>query len=103
MAYINEHTPTNLFRKMPVPLLRHSATAPLVKIRENSGSHFHWRSMLEIHYVKPWNGYPLRKIKGTGVGNCSNPMPLSSKGLWINVKEEKDTTKGNIIHMAVKH
>lgn len=94
---------TNLVRKMPVPFRRHSATVPLVKIQQNSGSHFHWKSKLEIHYVKPWNGFPLRKIKSTEVGNCSNPMPLSSKGLWINVKQWKDTTKGNIIHIRVNH
>lgn len=77
---------TNLVRKMPVHFLGHSATVPLVKIQQNSGSHLHWKSKLEIHYVKPWNGFPLRKIRDTVVGNCSNPMPLSSKGLWINVK-----------------
>lgn len=90
-------------RKMSVPFLGHSATAPLVKIQQNSGSHFHWKSKLEIHYVKPWNGFPLRKIKGREAENCSNPTPLTSKGSWINVKQWKDSTKGTVIHIRVKH
>lgn len=88
---------------MPVPFLGHSATAPLDKIQQNSGSHFHWKSKLEIHYVKPWNGFPLRKIKGTEAENRSNSTPLSSEGPWIKVKQWKDTTKGIIIHIRVKH
>lgn len=86
-----------------VPFLGYSAIAPLVKIQQNSGSHFHWKSAPGIHYVKLWNGFPLSKIKGIKVGNCSNRMPLSSKGLWINVKQLKDTTKGNIIHIRINH
>lgn len=77
---------SNLVRKMLVPFLRHSATIPLAKMLKNSGSYFHCKFKLEINYVKPRNSFPLRKIKGTEVGNCSNPMPLSSKKLWINVK-----------------
>lgn len=44
---------SNLIRKMPLQFLRHSPTVPLVKMLQNSGSHFHCKSKLEINYVKP--------------------------------------------------